>query len=212
MAELNKPAPQGSRWGRIWREGVDRAFLGNRGFNYRHGTWDPKGVRQGLIQTGAGLVVPGGSTLAGLALNMYNRAGMNNTRRSVPNPGLNKPTSGFATPGGSYNPGASSGLSGVGSLGSGVYSGASSPGTVPGGPISIVPLTPEGNFRTTNPGISTAGMNLNQFSAARPVTGFSSGGYTPFGAGVITGDAAQGMWGAMQMSQFGNRQHHNAMF
>jgi hypothetical protein len=207
MAELNKPAPQGSGFGRFIREVADRLGTSNRGYNYRYGIWDPKGVRQGLLQTGAGLIAPGGSTLAGLAINMYNRAGMNNTRRNVPSPGLGKPTSGMFTP--NRAPAAGTLGGGYTSFGGGLASMAS--GGLPQGqqpmPIQQVQLTPQGNFQTTNPGITTQGMNLNAFSGV-PMSGFS-GSYTPFGAGRIEGEAAQDMMRGMQMGMYGNRQSNN---
>lgn len=209
MADLSKQGPQGSGFGRFMRELVDRGLFANRAYNYRYGgSYDPRGVRQGLLQTGAGALVPGGSTLAGLAINMYNRAGMNNTRRNVPNPSLGKPSSGMWNPGGgSVGPAMGSGYS---SFGGGLASmaGGGMPQSQQPMPVSLVQLTPQANFQTTNPGITTQGMNLNAFSAARPVTGFS-GGYTPFGASRIEGQAAQDMWGAMQQGIYGNRQSNN---
>lgn len=208
MAELNKPGAQGSGFGRFMRELVDRGLFANRAYNYRYGGgFDPRGVRQGLVQTGAGMLVPGGSTLAGLAINMYNNRGMNNTRRNAPNPVLSKPTSGMWSPNRAPATGT---LGGASSFGGGLASMAG--GGIPQGqqpmPIQQVQLTPQGNLQTTNPGITTQGMNLNAFSAARPMTGFG-GSYTPFGASRIEGQAAQDMWGNMQQGIFGNRQSHN---
>jgi hypothetical protein len=208
MADLSKQGPQGSGFGRFMRELVDRGLFANRAYNYRYGgSYDPQGVRQGLLQTGAGALVPGGSTLAGLAINMYNRAGMNNTRRNAPNPNLSKPTSGMFTP--NRAPATGTLGSGYSSFGSGLAGMAS--GGLPQGqqpmPIQQVQLTPQGNFQTTNPGITTQGMNLNAFSGA-PMSGFA-GSYTPFGASRIEGQAAQDMWAGMQQGIYGNRQSNN---
>lgn len=207
MADMTKPGVQGSGFGRFMRELVDRGLFANRAYNYRYGGgFDRRGMQQGLVQTGAGMLVPGGSTLAGLAINMYNNRGMNNTRRNTPSPGLTKPMSGFHSP--NRAPIASG--SGVPSFGGGLANMAGN--GIPQGqqpmPISLVQLTPQGNMQTTNPGITTQGMNLNAFSAARPMAGFS-GSYTPFGASSIQGQAAQDMWGSMQQSIFGNRQSNN---
>lgn len=185
MAGQQQPT---GRWGRVWREGVDRAFLGNRGYNYQTGQWDRRGVRQGLVQTGLGQINP----LLGLGARLYfNRA---NARLGDGGPvtlaGLARQAN-FNRPANPTVPGYNS---------------------VPAGqqpmPIQQVQLTPQGNFQTTNPGITTQGMNLNAFSAARPMAGFS-GSYTPFGASRIEGEAAQDMMRGMQMGMYGNRQFNN---
>lgn len=75
-------------------------------------------------------------------------------------------------------------------------------------PISTVGLNPQGNFTTTNPGITLNGLNLNAFSGRTGPVGFT-GGYTPSGASRIEGQAAQDMWGAMQQGIYGNRQFTN---
>lgn len=206
MADLGKQGTQGSGFGRFMRELVDRGLFANRAYNYRYGGgFDPRGVRQGLIQTGAGLIAPGASTLAGLAINMYNRAGMNNSRGNVQNPNLGKPTSGLWSPSGN----GPSGL--AGSYGAGAFGGGIANAGLPSGqqmPISQVQLAPQGNFQTTNPGINTQGMNLNAFPGARPSGGFG-GSYSPWGANVIEGEAAQDMWGGMRQGIYGNRQSNN---
>lgn len=50
--------PQRGRFARVLMEGVDRAFLGNRGFNYNTGLWDRRGAIQGGIQSGLGRINP----------------------------------------------------------------------------------------------------------------------------------------------------------
>lgn len=206
MADLNKQGPQGSGFGRFMRELVDRLGTSNRGFNYRYGTWDPKGVRQGLIQTGAGMLVPGGGTLAGIGMGLYDHFRMNNSRRNAPSPNLSKPGGNMFNPGGARP--MTGGLSGLTGFGSGAYNGATAAPQSGGMPISLVQLAPQPNMQTTNPGITTQGMNLNAFSGRTGPIGFS-GGYTPSGASRIEGQAAQDMWAGMQQGIFGNRQSHN---
>lgn len=184
MADQQQP----STWGRVWREGVDRAFLGNRGYDYRSGQWDRRGVRQGLIQTGLGQVNP----LLGLGARLY----FNRANARLGNGGPVTLASLASQP--NFGRPQSPTVSGYQSV---------QPSQQPM-PIQQVQLTPQANFQTTNPGITTQGMNLNAFSAARPVTGFS-GGYTPFGASRIEGEAAQDMMRGMQMGMYGNRQFNN---
>lgn len=73
MAE-QQSTPRG--WGRIWREGVDRLFLGNRGYNYNTGQWDRSGVISGGIQQGVNTIAgPVGGALYGLWANWDRRRG-----------------------------------------------------------------------------------------------------------------------------------------
>ena len=209
MADVTKNPiqPQGSGFGRFMREFVDRAFLSNRGYDYRTGQWDRRGVRQGLIQTGAGLLMPGAGTLTGVGMSLYDRYRMNNNRRNVPSPNLSKPGGAMFNPGGRPVTGGTS-LAGLTGFGAGAYGGATAAPQSGGMPISLVQLTPQGNMQTTNPGITTQGMNLSAFSGRGGPIGFS-GGYTPSGASRIEGEAAQDMWAGMQQGIYGNRQFNN---
>lgn len=80
MADFSKPVPQGSRFGRFMREGLDRLVFSNQGYNPRYGTWDRGGMRQGAIQTAVGSVIPGGGTAYGLIANALHNARNNNIR------------------------------------------------------------------------------------------------------------------------------------
>lgn len=91
MATLNKPRPQGGRGTRFINELLDRLGTGNRGYNYRYGTWDPNGARVGAIQSGIGALIPGGGALAGAAYDAYNNFRLDNTRGRAPTGDLGKP-------------------------------------------------------------------------------------------------------------------------
>lgn len=68
-------AERRSRIGNLFREGVDRVFLHNRGFdaNAAGSGWNRQGVWQGIGQTAAGAALPGGGLIAGRLIDMYNR-------------------------------------------------------------------------------------------------------------------------------------------
>ena len=72
---------------------ADRAFLGNRGFNFRYGSWDSGGTRQGAIGAGIGAVVPGGGTLYHLLTDGFRNFRMDNTRNWSGPSSLGKPGS-----------------------------------------------------------------------------------------------------------------------
>jgi hypothetical protein len=50
--------------GSRFKEFIDRAFLGNRGYDYRTGTWNRQGVTSGLIGSIGNTIAPGAGTLA----------------------------------------------------------------------------------------------------------------------------------------------------
>jgi hypothetical protein len=102
MADLNKPGAQGGLGRRLLMELADRAFLGNRGYNFRYGTWDPAGTRQGAIGAGIGAVVPGGGTLYHLLTDGFRNFRMDNTRNwsgptNFAKPTFGQPSSGPST-------------------------------------------------------------------------------------------------------------------
>lgn len=110
MADFSKPVPQGSRFGRFMREGLDRLVFSNQGYNPRYGTWDRGGMRQGAIQTAVGSVIPGGGTAYGLIANAIHNARNNNARNWQGPTDLVKDGQGYQLPLGQQQQTAQTGL------------------------------------------------------------------------------------------------------
>lgn len=62
--------------GSWFKEGIDRVFLHNRGYDYGTGQWDSRGVKQGIGQTLLGLVNPALGFAGGKVMDHYNRGYM----------------------------------------------------------------------------------------------------------------------------------------
>lgn len=77
--------------GRSWirragSEFVDRAFLGNRGHDYKSGFWNAKGAKQGGMVGLAGMLNPIAGFLASKGMDAYNRRNPGEAAGGVANP------------------------------------------------------------------------------------------------------------------------------
>ena len=134
-----------SRIGNLFREGVDRVFLHNRGFdaNAAGSGWNRQGVWQGIGQTAAGAALPGGGLLAGRLIDMYNR----NHAQNPSNTPLT-PQSNF-----SFNRGT------LGSL---------------TGPLPFNPGQPQAPQNNGNPFGTPQGFDPNQYALSNPYGGMQN--------------------------------------
>jgi len=191
MAEPNKPAYRGSGGFRNWVKEyvVDRGLLHNRAYDPVTRQWDPRGVKQGLIQTGVGAINPALGPLAGLVLNRMNR---NHT--GMPPLGLDPAT---LAPVGqlpfTYTPQRNIGTPGI------ATGTQPSPTFNPNNPFAM-PTQPTG-------GSAPTGTNWGRFTPnIQPATGgFHSllpsnmgGARGQFTGGGITGEPARAMFASMQ--------------